>query len=232
MASEALSDPGAFLQRKLRLFTDPDSFFEEQLKYPYIWQAVLLVILAGVAFMFQGLVTWWQMPIQVSTELTFGLVMLSFIYAGAPVMLWLIMGVFWRVAVLVAGGDAKFYTLLRVAGYGFAPFIVTGAAWSLGRYLALDSASLVEMQDRIGLIEQVQGQMFELETTQMFAAQALDVPMFQMLFLVGLLFTSFSVFLWMSGVSKASGLSKSRSLVLVLPPYLLFVWWTIDPVFL
>lgn len=229
MAAEGVSDPGPYLQRKLLLLTDPDAFFEEQLKYPYIWQPSLLVLLAGFAFLFQGIATWTRMPLEVSTELTFGLVMLCFIHFSAPVMLWLLLAASWRVLSPLAGGNARFYTLLRVAGYGFPPFVVTGAAWSLGRYLGLSDVSYDFMTEQLW---RVQDEMFELRAASEFATRALADPVFQLLFLVGLLFTTFSVFLWVYGVANATGLSKRRSLLLVVLPYAVFVWWAVEPVFL
>lgn len=229
MATGGLSDPGPYLQRKLLLLTDPDTFFEEQLKYPYIWKPSLLVVVAGFAFMFQGIATWARMPLEVSTELTFGLVMLTFVHFAAPVTLWFGTAAVWRVLALLAGEDARLYTLLRVAGYGFPPFVVTGAAWSLGRYLALADVSYDFMTEQLW---RVQDQMFELRAASEFASRALADPLFQLLFLVGVLFTTFSVFLWVNGLAKATGLGKRRSLLLVVLPYAVFLWWAVEPVFL
>lgn len=230
MASSPINEPGEYLERKLTLFTNPAEFFEESLKYPHIWKAAALVIVAGIAFMLQGIATWMRMPLEISTEVTFGLVMMTFVFFFTPIMLWFSAAMIWRMLVLIVGGNAKFYTLLRISGYGFPSFVLTGIAWAAGRYYALADAEYDFMS--MTQLRMAQDEWVELAATQEFASNALSDPVFQLAFLIGLLFTVFAVYIWTYGIATAANIDRKRAAALAITPYAIFVWWVIEPVFL
>lgn len=197
------------------------TFFEQQAKRRTLRPQFIIAILAGIAFALD--VTALYVLIGDEAANTYGpvLILLIIAYALVPFVGWFLGSVLVFTISRLLGAQMQFGIFYRTSGWGLIPMIGTGLCWGAGRFLALrglDACSrsyvICDPGEIVGLGAQVNG-IYALLAT------ATTDPLFQGLYVLGLLFFAATVFSWILAADETSTLTRAGAAITVGVPALL-----------
>lgn len=197
----------------VELLTDTESFFDRQTSSGFAIPGAIVVVTAVIALVNDLYVVGWLFS---DTEMS---LLLIYAFSGPiavaiPLLVWVLMTAsFHGIATVVYESDASFKRLLRLTGYGMAPYAV---------------GSLVSMVMTILVLNDLAAPTSMAETTE--AQQLLEND--TRFLAAGYLFLGFLVWcgdLWATAVQTVHDVSQKRALVIVAGPVavLLVVMWYI-----
>lgn len=187
------------------LVTNPRPYFAERVKYPRIRRQAIIVVIAGIVSHV------WRLSffdILGASSQYISSILIIFTFAGIVefIAIWFVLTWVMQFVANFLDGDVRFGRLLRLTGYGFAPVIVGGAAWSVGRYIAFQGANPPEPPLR-------QAFQYEYESYTNFMGQFAGDPAIYAGVAVGAIFVLGAGYLWYQAVSVASELEGDRAAI-------------------
>lgn len=199
-----------------RLLTDPEGFLQRQAATGRLVVPTLVSVCVGLALSLQAVGLYLSLGESVD-EVVNGVVLLGVYYVVEGVALWLLFSVALYAIAVVLGGHPLLGHLVRVVGWGMAPFVLAGATWGIGRYYAFRDLT-VEPVDRYGIAH-------EFTAIDAYTAGAAGDPTLVGTTLLGGAFLAGSGYLWTNGLVRAGDLSRPRAAVAAGVPIVLYVAW-------
>lgn len=200
-----------------------DSFFREQSQFGRYRLPVLIVTLAGLAMGFRSIAVYYGLGSEgsvLSNAITISFV-LNF---GEPVALWILFTVAFYVLAKLFGARIRFGRMFKLAGWGFAPFVLFGALRAVGTYFAVQGATVPESV-RPGVIGS------EQEAYQAIVSQASGDPVLVAATLVGCLLLLLSGYVWVQVVDNSTTLEPKQEWIVVGVPLVAYVIYVLLQLF-
>lgn len=191
-----------------------DTFFEKQSKFGRYRIPTLVVFTAGLALALRSIALYYG--ISSNRDALSNAIVVSFTAnLFEPVFLWVLFtGVFY-VLVKLFGGRARIGRLFKLAGWGFAPFVVFGILRAIGTYYAVRD-EVVPDSVRPGVIGS------EQEGYSAIMAQASGDPVLVAATAVGCLFLLLSGYLWVYAVDESTDLNDRQERIVVAIPLVIY----------
>lgn len=179
----------------------------------------LIVILAGLTFGLQHVGTYYGLGPQ--REVFVSAFPVLFV-AGfvEPIVLWLIVTIVAYVIARLLGAELLIGRLFRLGGWGFIPFMFTGLAWTVGRYVVFGSATIPDFNE--GVLEQ------ELNAYGAMVAQH-SGPLIAV-FLAGSVFFIASIYLWVHAMKKSGSIETRTAVIATVVPMVAYVLFRIQDI--
>lgn len=196
----------------LDLFTNPAKFFERQARQGTYKGPGVVLLVTGLAFALQHVATYYTLG-PGRTDFVSVFTVLFVTQLLEPLALWILFSlVFYGVAVSL-GGDVLVGRIFRLSGWGFVPLVLSGLAWTAGRWVVLDGATVPDFNR--GVLGE------ELEAYGTIVAQH-STPLLAV-FLAGSVFFVVGVYLWIHAVRKSGTLSKRTATISTAVPVVLYL---------
>lgn len=191
-----------------------ESFVNKQIKYRNLNQQAILVSLASIVFAFNMLTVYLSLG---ESRPKYGGValVLVFIFLLIPFLLWLVFTLSFYFTGLLFGARMQFSILLRAVGYGMAPFIGSGLAWGVGRYIALRGAQACQLQAfncEPGVSVELQQQVNALMTLYSSVTSSI---VFQALYVVGVGMVLIAGYYWIIALKESTTLTREGAALTV-----------------
>jgi hypothetical protein len=185
------------------LVSNPQPYFQDRIKYPQLRYQTIIVVLVGLVANVWHLTLFFTLGAS-ATYIESVLILLTAIGIIEFLAWWVILTGVMHFAAGLLGGDSNFGRLLRLTGYGFLPMILSGAVWSGAHYLALQGLNPPNPPE-------VSSFEYRYESYTQFMTQIGGDPLLIAGIALGSVFILASGYLWLKGVSVASGLNDERA---------------------
>lgn len=200
-----------------------DSFFREQSQFGRYRLPVLIVTLAGLAMGLRSIAVYYGLGSDGSV--LSNAVTVSFVLDfGEPIALWLLFTAAFYVLSKLFGARTRFGRMFKLAGWGFAPFVVFGALRAVGTYFAVQGATVPESV-QAGVIGS------EQEGFRTIVSQASGDPALVAATVVGCLFLLSSGYIWVQAVDNSTTLERNQEWIVVGVPLVAYVVYVLMQVF-
>lgn len=194
------------------MFTNPEEFFERQARQGTYKGPGIVLFVTGLAFALQHVATYYTLG-PGRTEFVSVFTILFTAQLLEPLLLWVAFSIaFYGIAVSL-GGDVLVGRVFRLSGWGFLPLILAGLTWTVGRYVALRSASVPDFTP--GVLAE------ELEAYGQIVAQHSGTLV--LVFLAGSVFFVASIYLWVHAIKKSGAITTKTATVSTVIPVVVYV---------
>ena len=192
-----------------------DSFFREQSQFGRYRLPILVVGLAGLAMGLRSIAVYYGLGS--GGSVLSNAITVSFVFNfGEPIILWMVFTFAFYVLAKLFGARTRFGRMFKLAGWGFAPFVLFGALRAAGTYIAVQDATVPDSVQP-GVIAS------EQEAYRAILNQANGDPVLVAATVVGCLFFLLSSYIWVQAVDNSTDLEHTQEWVVVAVPVAAYV---------
>lgn len=207
-----------------RVFTDPDSFFEDRVKYRGIGIPILLLLGLGLLRSFEWLIIY-QRFFGTKAQYNYEALVIIFavLFIFVPLFLWTVLTTSMYIIGRLLGGRMRMEVVLPVTSWGFIPYAGTALSWAAGRYFAMRGQAPCER--RTIVCEGVYNGDLNDQFTEIsgYITHGVGDARFIGLFVLGVLFLLWAAYLWIVALDAASTLDRRRATIAVGIPVVAYV---------